>query len=44
LNVNGPATEGMEIDPDETWNFQFWFRDGAGVFNTSNALELTFCE
>lgn len=44
FNVNGPATAGMEVDPNETWNFQFWFRDQGGQFNTSNALELTFCQ
>jgi streptogramin lyase len=38
---------GMHIDPHETWNFQFWFRDPNGPlgngFNLSNGLELTFC-
>jgi streptogramin lyase len=44
FNINFPPTVGMEVDPGETWNFQFWFRDGGSQFNTSNALQLTFCE
>ena len=32
------------VEAGDTLHFQFWFRDGGGVFNTSNALQLTFCE
>jgi hypothetical protein len=34
------------VNPFSVWNFQFWYRDGAGGpfgFNLSDGLELTFC-
>jgi glucose/arabinose dehydrogenase len=34
------------ITAGSTWNFQFWYRDVAGggaLYNTSNALAVTFC-
>lgn len=34
------------MNPFSTWNFQFWYRDGAGGpfgFNLSDGLEVTFC-
>jgi hypothetical protein len=37
---------GGDIDPGETWNFQFWYRNpaaGGANFNSSDALEATFC-
>ena len=32
----------LTIEALSTWNFQFWYRDGA-TFNLSDALEVTFC-
>ena len=32
---------------DETWNFQFWYRDkpfGAAGYNFSDGLTVTFCD
>ena len=47
MDLNAPTPFGMHIDPHETWNFQFWFRDPNGPlgsgFNLSNGLKLTFC-
>ncbi len=47
LDYTDPAPPGLHIGPNQTWNFQFWFRDPGGPlgsgFNLSNALELTFC-
>lgn len=34
------------IEPGDTWNFQYWYRDplaGASGFNLSDALEVGFC-
>jgi len=46
IDVTDPNSSASQIDPGETWNFQFWFRDtgslGAG-FNLSNGLSATFC-
>jgi len=40
-----PASGGArEITPGSVWNFQFWYRDPAGLgFNLSNGLSVTFC-
>jgi choice-of-anchor B domain-containing protein len=43
--TNLPA--GDQIDPGETVNFQFWFRDpmgGGAAFNLTNGLEVQFCQ
>jgi hypothetical protein len=35
-----------QVDPGDTWHFQFWFRDpvgGPAGFNFSDALRVTFC-
>ncbi|MFT5051831.1 MAG: hypothetical protein ACI8QZ_003260 [Chlamydiales bacterium] len=35
------------VTPGSAWRFQFWYRDGGGMsasgFNTTDALEVTFC-
>ena len=36
-----------QINPGESWDFQFWYRDGPGGpagFNFSDAVEITVCE
>ena len=42
-----PASSGPgQIQPGDTWNFQFWYRDpsfGAAGFNLSDGLSVTFC-
>ncbi len=38
---------GDQIDPGETVNFQFWYRDpqgGGAAFNLTNGLEVQFCQ
>lgn len=40
---SGPSS----IAPGSSWSFQYWYRDpaaGAAGFNTSDALELVFCQ
>jgi hypothetical protein len=46
VDFTAPPSLAGEITPASTWNFQFWFRDPAGLgagFNLSDALEVTFC-
>ena len=41
--TSGPAA--ARIVPGSTWNFQFWYRDGAAMgsgFNTSDGLQVAF--
>jgi subtilisin family serine protease len=35
------SSEGVAVG--DTWNFQFWFRDGVG-FNLTDGLEVEFCQ
>ena len=30
------------VQPGETWNFQAWFRDGTGLWDLSNGLNISF--
>jgi len=46
IDVTSPPAAGL-IVAESTWNFQWWYRDPAGMlsgFNTSDAIEATFCE
>jgi hypothetical protein len=48
LDLTAPPFSGGagQIAPNETWHFQFWFRDptgGPAGFNFSNGLAVTFC-
>lgn len=46
LDVTDPPTQSGWISAGSTWYFQFWYRDPAGGgtgFNTSDSLEVTFC-
>jgi hypothetical protein len=40
-----PATPPVAVNPGETWNFQFWHRDGnpGPTSNFTPALMVTFC-
>ncbi len=41
--TNLPRSSGPEaVMPGQTWYFQFWFRDGSGASNFTNALGITF--
>ena len=47
LDIANPPSLNGRIDPGETWNFQFWYRDpgdGGANFNFTDGLEATFCE
>lgn len=35
--------QGIGVAPGETWNYQFWYRDGA-TSNFSDAVEVTWCD
>ncbi|MFT7680296.1 MAG: hypothetical protein ACI8QC_004302 [Planctomycetota bacterium] len=44
---HGNLPLGGDIAVGSTWNFQFWFRDppfGGAGYNTSDALQITFCD
>ncbi|MAF65406.1 MAG: hypothetical protein CMJ84_07095 [Planctomycetes bacterium] len=46
LDLANPPHPDGRIDPGETWNFQFWYRDplfGGSGFNLTEGLEATFC-
>jgi hypothetical protein len=46
LDITNPPAPLGQVDPGETWNFQFWYRDplaGGANFNLSDGLEVTFC-
>jgi hypothetical protein len=43
LDVTTPPQPGGLITPGSTWHFQCWFRDGAGAWNYSDGLRVTFC-
>jgi hypothetical protein len=45
LDFTDPGSNASQIDPGETWSFQFWFRDvaaGGAAFNLSDGLSATF--
>lgn len=41
LDYQAPPAAGAQIAPGSTWNFQFWFRDGASS-DLTDALEIQF--
>ncbi|MAF65877.1 MAG: glucose dehydrogenase [Planctomycetes bacterium] len=47
VDFDAPVAPGGELDPGDTWNFQFWYRDPPGPggtgFNLSDAISVTFC-
>ncbi len=46
LDVND-MPNGGEIEANDTWNFQCWYRDpmgGGAAFNLSDGLQIRFCE
>lgn len=46
LDLANPPSPSGQIQPLETWYFQYWFRDSAGggsQVNTSSGLAVTFC-
>jgi len=42
LDYTNPPEPAGEIAAGSTWNFQFWYRDGA-TFNLSDGLNAAFC-
>jgi V8-like Glu-specific endopeptidase len=42
LDITNPPGATGQITAGSTWNFQAWFRVGAGQFDLSDGLELTF--
>lgn len=47
LDFTNQGLPSIVIQPANTWNFQFWFRDtafGGNGFNFSDGLEVTFCD
>lgn len=42
LDLRHPIQPAAKILPGSTWNFQLWFRDGPGVTNLSDGLNVTF--
>ncbi len=46
FDVTDPPRAAGQIDPGESWNFQFWYRDplaGGSGYNLSDALAILFC-
>ncbi len=46
LDNTDPPEPAAQIEPGDTWNFQFWYRDppgGPSGFNFSGGLEVLFC-
>lgn len=35
--------QGSFIQPGDTWNYQFWYRDGTSTSNLSDAIEIVWC-
>jgi len=47
LDLSDQGLSSHIIEPANTWNFQFWFRDtafGGNGFNFSDGLKVTFCD
>ena len=46
LDNTDPPEPAAQIEPGDTWNFQFWYRDppgGPSGFNFTGGLEVLFC-
>jgi hypothetical protein len=46
LDMNNLPSNG-QIDPNDNWNFQMWYRDpmgGGAAFNLTDGISITFCD
>lgn len=47
LDITNPPAPLGQVDPGETWNFQFWYREkssAGGGYNFSDGLQVLFCQ